>query len=273
MSDNLSYRFRTYGEMDGIYQEATSLGKEIEPYMLQYEKMGQLLIFFGSRHSNNPEDPQFEKMDQLWQEFLDHPNPAKQVFNEGGYDRLSEQSTSCGATIRRDTEAGYIRFLAQSAGIPIRSPEPSRKDELAYVQEKGFAEHEVFTYYFARQMLQWRLRESNHEPDEQAYTKKFLEHLNQWQVWNQPYDAQKALGAFKTTTGEVFDSRNVQLLEDLSDPTQSEVSAASSDFRNNTIYQAIEKSWREAKDVFAVFGSGHAIVLEPALERLCEKGD
>lgn len=79
------------------------------------------------------------------------------------------------------------------------------------------------------------------------------------------------LRPLEETSGEVFDVEKKKLLYSLSDPYSNPVSASSSVFRDVSIFAAIQKYWAQGKDIFIVYGSGHAIVLEKALQNLNSK--
>ena len=65
-----------------------------------------------------------------------------------------------------------------------------------------------------------------------------------------------------------FDKENYDCFYNDSNPINSEVSAASSGYRNTYIVKEILMLWNNGRNIFIVYGSGHAITLEPALKIL-----
>lgn len=265
-TDSSSNIFRTHQEMDAVYQKLGVQGGAEQPYILDYKRDGQRLLFFGSLHSANPEHPQVGALDKSWQGFVESPNPKKHVFTEGSLRQVSGKTKE--QAIFSDAESGQICWLAQGADIPITSPEPDRKEEIDYLHEKGFSYEQIITYYFSRQMLQWINYDHENQPDWRVYADRvqLYKAVHDWGGLDLSLESMLAI--YKEQLGKEFSIDDKQTLYNLSDPTQNPVSSASGLLRDKKLYSAIEDKWQSGYDVFVVYGSGHAIVLEPALEKL-----
>jgi len=171
--------------------------------------------------------------------------------------------------IRKYSEPGLLTWLANRDNVPIISPEPDETKEIQYLQEKGYSVAEIMTYYFGRQMYQWLKRDHLNYPDWEKYADRRIKSYAQlipFQDSNLTID--NVIKMFKKTTGSDFNKEDKTLLYQLSDPTSNPVSAASGVFRDISLYKFIKSAWHQNKDIFALYGSGHAIVLEKALKEL-----
>ncbi|CAN5660388.1 hypothetical protein BH23PAT1_BH23PAT1_5540 [soil metagenome] len=260
-------RLRTYDEMDMIYQERHKQGLSGASYVLRYESNGQKLFFFGSRHSADPDDNEWKILEKEWQEFISASNKYKHVFCEGHLrpvNALSKQQS-----IIKHAETGLICWLADKYNIPISSPEPDRAEEIDYLTEQGFTFEQIITFYFARQMLQWLSYDHSANPDWQAYAANTLQRYQTAHSWGGlRLELDKVLAMYKNQTGKEFSDQDKKQLYALSHPAQNPVTSASGQLRDIRLFNAIKENWMKGYDVFIVYGSGHAIVLEPALEEL-----
>lgn len=263
-------RFRTHKEMDDIYQGFAERGERSWPYLLEYTNNRQILNFFGSKHSTDSSDSQWSILEAKWADFAAHDNDKKiLVYERQDFDIKDETRDTA---LAKYSESGLAVWLAKQTGIPSTSGEPSIISEIEHLKQK-YSLEEIVTYYFGRQMLQWLTQDFEANPDWRKYATNTLEKYDSLDCWEgKNITLDNALAWFSTTTGKDFDSQDRQTLYSLSDPSQSEVSSASGMFRDAYLFQQIQEKWQTGYDVFVIYGSGHAIVLEPALKDLAEKG-
>jgi len=125
------------------------------------------------------------------------------------------------------------------------------------------------TYYFGRQMYQWLKRDHLNYPDWRKYAYRHIKSYAQLIPFQDSnLTINNVIKMFKETTGSDFNNEDTVLLYQLSDPTINPVSADSGLFRDISLYKSIKSAWHQNKDIFALYGSGHAIVLEKALKEL-----
>ena len=102
------------------------------------------LYYFGTTHTNNPENPQFETIERKWNEF--QPTIA---LSEGGIWALEKSRE---LAIIKHGEQGLIRYLAARDKIPIKSIEPVMTQEALYLLRK-FSPEQIKIYYILRQAI------------------------------------------------------------------------------------------------------------------------
>lgn len=258
--------FRTHKEMDEIYQGFAKRGERSWPYVLEYTNNRQILTFFGCKHSTDPSDIQWPVLEAKWMAFVDNDNDKKVlIYERQDFDIKDETRFSA---LAKYSESGLAAWLAEQSGVQYVSGEPQTISEIEHLK-KSFNISEIVTYYFARQMLQWLTQDSAMEPDWRKYAISILSKYESLGCWeNVNLELKVVLDWFKIVNDKEFDSRDRQTLYNLSDPSQSKISSASGAFRDEHLFQKIKAKWQAGYDVFAVYGSGHAIVLEPALRKL-----
>jgi hypothetical protein len=266
MSEQLPEDFRSSDEMLTIYREREAEGLHDQPYLIDVTRGNQRLVFFGSRHSNDVADRQVQEIETEWQRFIANHNNQKLAICEGGI-RQGEMAKD--DAIKQYSEAGLLTWLAREANINIISPEPDANKEIAHLHEVGFDTPNIVTYYFGRQMYQWLKRDNKTQPDWRPYAEFFVsKHASTMTSSDDHITLDAVLGMFEVATGKPFDAQAEALLYQVSDPSVNPVSAASGLYRDISLLAAIAEAWGARNDIFAVYGSGHAIVLEKALRRL-----
>lgn len=255
--------------MHEIYQQRAQKGLK-PPIVLEYATNVQKLVFFGVSHSNDPNDEQWPILEDKWQAFLQNPNPNKIVITESHLtaDELADKSRV--KALADHSESGLMVWLAVQASVEVVSGEPDREAEIEHLK-KTYSNAEIMAYYFGRQMFQWLTRDHRTSPDWQEYARDSVAKYNSLGVWGEDFDLELVLAWFGETMGKPFGPKDKETLYALGDPSQSVVSSASGRFRDEHLLGLIQARWQQGKDIFAVYGSGHAIVLEPALEELTGK--
>lgn len=259
-------KFRTHEEMDEVYQGFAKRGERSWPYLLEYTNNHQILIFFGCKHSTDLADSQWPVLEAKWTAFATNDNDKKVlIYERQDFDIKDETRDSA---LAKYSESGLAVWLAVQSEVLYVSGEPQMIAEIEHLK-KRFSIPEIVTYYFARQMLQWLTRDSQMEPDWRIYATNTLNKYATLGCWeNAKLELEVVLDWFKTVYGKEFDSKDRQTLYNLSDPSQSKISSASGVFRDEHLFQKIKAKWQAGYDVFVVYGTGHAIVLEPALRKL-----
>jgi hypothetical protein len=258
--------FRSYAEMDDVYQRLHGQGKDKEPYVVTAPGDNQTLYFFGCRHSNDIGDPQNSAIEALWHEFAGQADSDKIAFCEGG---LRPIEASRDESIKKYSEPGLLTWLARQDGVEMVSPEPDETKEIEYLISQGFNSSQMMTYYFGRQMYQWVKRDHINHDDWKAYATHYIgTYAKLKPLQSDPFSLQSVLEMFQHETGQPFSIDAEDILYELSAPTSNSVSAASGTFRDISLLASITEAWQQHKSIFAVYGSGHAIVLEQALRNL-----
>lgn len=251
---------------------------------------GNTLDFCGVAHSNDPDGYMIGRVRQELGEFLGKTsdNPKLVLLEGWKGPRVDMDGLSQDEIIRRGGEEALADRMAREAGVEIASPEPPRDEEFAKLCEE-FPPNQVFYWFVARQAVQWG-REVPLSSDESAMSKeerqqavqqKFsslvqllsetLGHVPSFQ------DIGASFGVMSDTHRELFggeiDWNDLEHFANQANPldTNSVINAIhnrSNQIRDEHIAGEIKKAMDSGRDVFAVYGDGHAYTLDPALRQM-----
>lgn len=252
------------------YAEIEARGFD-NPYVVELHNNGQNLLFYGSEHLNNPEHPQFRDIEERWNRFVS--NTEKPIaLVEGRFDEVPETETKDKTkSIAEGGEAQLVVHLARRDHVQLVSPEPDRvweANELA----KEFGRDNVVFYYFIRQISWWN--RFTEKPDIQSESKKMLELMKGAYRWDDvDFSTERMAHIHEGLFGKPLSMDDTIWIYDLTTPAQQDyitnkLARKSGELRDGYILEQIKKYWQEGKSPFIVFGSAHAIRLEPALQQL-----
>lgn len=109
--------------------------------VIYVEKKKGAVLFLGTRHTYNPEDPQIESIENFVKDY----KPTIIVLEGGNWPIAANKEQA----VRRHSEFGFTQFLASKANIKTRTFEPPEEDELAEVL-KQFTATDAKLYYALR---------------------------------------------------------------------------------------------------------------------------
>lgn len=243
------------------------------PYVVETEHGNHRLLFYGSEHTNSPEHTQFQDLEERWQQFTNETDQPIALV-EGRFDEVSESETKDRATSIKDGgEAQFVVYLARRDGVEVVSPEPDRvweANELA----KEFGRDNVTFYYFIRQVGWWN--RFTEKPDIKAEAAKMLELMKSAYNWDDvDFSVERMEAIHQELFGKPLSWGDTQWLYNIATPTPidhvtNKISRRSGELRDEYILHQVEQYWQAGKSPFAVFGSAHAIRLEPALRKITE---
>ncbi len=253
-------RLMTYEE----YENA----EQIFPHFFEVEKNGQLISYFGAEHIGDPSHEQNAQIETAWESFVTRTEKDHTiVFVEGG---LGDTQKAKEESIRHGEEGGLATYLAEQAGIPVESPEPSLSYEVAELL-KQFSKEEILYYYFSRAVDQWKRTENSED------VLKYVQQLISDEAEALGFAENNILATLSETHkkifGTEFDMNDLEQFEKAADPVNiysvsNQVARATSILRDQYILKEIEKKWHEGKSLFIVYGATHAIMQEPAIRHL-----
>lgn len=227
-----------------------------DPIFFNFQKNRRVLFYLGVRHSRDAGDSQFEFIRQKWNEFISLAKFPLAVI-ESDPKKLFESE---GKAILHQGEAGFIKFLAKKSGVPVVCFEPDRNGEMNYLLNY-FTKEQVEYYYFARIVAQWyRLIE---KPSIEEYLLPYLERDKNASGWTDfDFSIENFKRVHKKLFGTNFNFDDEKHFRKIENPTKKdnplkEVVHASGEFRDKTITEKIKEAWK-TKDIFVVYGSGHA---------------
>ncbi len=238
----------------------------VYPYFYKITASNKLLFFVGPHHTYDPRDPQINKIKQYWDDFLKATEKKSCITLTEGGKRIVARSED--EAIRNDAEAGLVTYLAAQESIDTISPEPNWNDEINELLRE-FTKEEIALHDFVRVIAQWNRLQTKPDFDTylEKFSKKYFERL-QWSDFD--FSTENLINLFKETYKLPFDKDKYEVFHALSSPQKSNVAAASSRIRDIFILRTIIDLWAQSKNIFVVYGSGHALTLEPALKKLLQ---
>ena len=233
----------------------------IGPYILELDKKPGSLFYYGAFHKVDPKDPQFEDIEQKWEEF--RPTCA---FCEG---RIWPLKESRAQAIRSYAEQGLITFLAARDGIPVKCIDPSTSEQIRYLRNQ-YPPHQVKIYFILRQAtINKMLRRKEKNLDEarlllskmerfggsryfpatlvefEHMVSQLFPELDNWQNIPYAYFQSKEKGGFLADIHQ-------QLIE----------------YRDQTMVKKVTKALKKGERVFAVVGRSHVFKQQHILRSL-----
>ena len=237
------------------------------PYIYQIDTPGGgSLLYFGAEHLYLPRDPQFSKIEALWNQF--HPEI---VFNEGNTPDIGQSNKE--QAIERYGEVGLVIFLARREAhkVYFQSIDPKFEKEVAALRKKYLAKQLKMFYILRQKSTHDRM--SKPESSLETYLDNFIKN---------DLRALKAhpnsISELESIYAEYFPDRGsykdapYSLVDPAPDPTVTEtifneISRASTEYRDQFMIGQISRFVCQ-KRVFAVVGATHVVMQEPAIRKL-----
>ena len=132
--------FRTMAEHDSL------MADHDWPYFVSIPGQGAL-FYYGSRHTNDPDDPQIADIQARWEAF----GPTVAVTEN----RLGWYLGGLNRAVSAHGEFGAVLYLARQNEVPIYTLEPSWEDEIGEVTRE-FPVEEATLFYTLRVFLSER---------------------------------------------------------------------------------------------------------------------
>lgn len=236
----------------------------VEPHIINLcAKSGPgAVVYFGSKHTNQPADSQI----RMIEETIDRFRPDM-VLTESVVPDMSGMERE--QVIRSYGEPNFAAWLAKTKGIHTESVDPPRNAEVEYLlNEAGYNVAQLKLFYTLRQVAQ-----SQGTPlpvsIEEAVTRR-LQNLATRGLPGKPetiaeFDAEVRrylphLADWRTITREYFypGRQNPHYFTN-------DIQTASNNFRDRFQARRIIELVNGGRRVFAVAGSSHAVIQEPVL--------
>lgn len=235
------------------------------------------ILYFGSAHTNNPDDPIFEDIKKRFDE-LDPEivyvegwrsiNDKKDAVREGAKNFSLEETKSEG-------ESHFTLKLAVDADADFESPEPESSQEITYLIQKGFSKKDIFFYYIYRDIDQYQRQNKERSAEEcKKYLKPYFKGMRRDSGWDDiELDAleQEVLTDLDVDDPEKYHAQVDPIpWEGKPQTVLNEISRNSNNFRDRYIFERIADGLNKYDRLFIVYGSAHAVKQEPALRALLE---
>lgn len=258
-------------------EEHLALPKEIRqkvPYLFSFERDGQILFYFGSKHVMDPTHPQFEFLHEKWQDFFNKTRNKKSIVIYEG--NVNEKNLiSLNQAIEQHGESGAIVYWASKAHVSFFRPEPTIADETKELL-KEFSQEDVFYFYMIRGIATWQ-RKIAPENFNEFIARNILRYQKEldWPDFDFSFES-AVLKVHKKIFGKEFNLEDKDFLPRIQSPSFDEsyinkVAEKSLRIRDIVILEHIGKYWGEGYDIFIVYGSNHARKQERAIKDMIER--
>lgn len=240
------------------------------PYTYKIKKGEQCLYYFGSKHSFDPQNSQFEDIRKFFNDFVNHTTKENSIILVEGGERpvaLSEKEA-----ILNGAEMNFVTYLASKADRHVTSPEiPDQKRfELLY---EHFPKEEIAYYCFIQVCWQWNNIEKKN--DFKEYIQVFLENNKKQSGWDDiDFSYKNMMTIHQRLFNTTFDPSDKDFLSSILDPRLetsmiNKISAFDdSGLRDNYVLDEICKYWKKGLSIFVIYGHSHAVMQEPVLRSL-----
>jgi hypothetical protein len=234
------------------------------PYFYKIKNEKQVLNFVGPHHTFDPANPQIKRIEKYWSSFLkETEKKGCIVLIEGGGSPVEKTKNEA---ILKYGEVGLLAFLSAKEKIEYKSPEPDWISEVRRLQTI-FTKDEIMYFDFARTVAQWnRLKR---KPDFDKYVQRYMKRNKEQLKWdNFDFSTKHFIDIHDRMYDHKFDKNDYECFHQYSSPYYNPIAKSSNVTRDTFILKSIIKLWEGGNNIFIVYGSGHAIVLEPALKKL-----
>jgi hypothetical protein len=216
------------------------------------------LLYIGTHHTTDPDDPQIEEIIRLWEEF--EPTLA---LVEG---RLGFYVGGLSGGVAMFGEAGAVFALARADDVPVYTLEPTLKSELRAVLTEWRPDR-VAMFYVLRGALSRgnpaaRQREAAQLVRKRTGWPGLGGSLRNLAELDSLYRAELThLPDWRTADGAiVWPGRSTSYLN--------EISTTVNRFRDEYMLNLLREQLDEGERIFAVVGTSHVIMQEPVLRAL-----
>lgn len=233
------------------------------PYILRLSFGKGRLVYFGAKHTFDPNDAEIAQMEKAWLRL--RPDVA---FFEGADPENAPAAVMTRQEIARGGEPSFVLFLATRDRVPVKTLEPFRGDEIAVLLRK-YSPEEVKVFYVLRQIPQFKQGRRNETIE--VYTQNVLDWLS---LRPELKGAPGTIAELQTSSSRLlpqlsdwrevpqawFDPAGSSSLAYLND-----ISRQLSEFRDRHMLTLLTEHVRQGKRVFAAVGASHVVMQERAL--------
>jgi hypothetical protein len=220
------------------------------PYILELDKERGSLFYYGAFHKVDPKDPQFEDIEQKWEQF--RPTYA---FCEG---RIWPLEESRAQAIRSYGEQGLITFLAARDGIPVKCIDPSISEQIQFLWNQN-PPHHIKIYFVLRQAAINKIlgREGRNEDDARLLLRK-MERFGGSRYF--PATLLEFEGMFSRLFPELDNWQNIPYAYFQSSGKGgflADIHRKLIEYRDQTMIKKVTQALKRGERVFAVVGRSH----------------
>lgn len=234
-----------------------------EPYVLEFKEGIYSLLYYGAFHKVDIEHPQFEDIEERWEEF----NPTL-AFCEGGIWPLERSRDDA---IRKYGEQGLLRFLAARDNIPLKCFDPSFSHQALFLKRRFLPSHIKMYFILLQAIVNRTLRRdiSNTE-----YVHQILKCFKGVKWYNcQP----RSLVDFEFLVSKIFpDLGDWRMISSSffhsveQGKFLAKIHRQLNEFRDDIMLRNIMAALKKGEKVFALVGRSHVVMQESTLRTKLE---
>jgi hypothetical protein len=231
-----------------------------EPYILELDiNEGPSLLYYGSMHTTNLDDPQFVDIEKRWMAF--QPTVA---FSESCVWPLVKSREGA---ISRYGEQGFLRFLASRHKVPIKSIDPTRAQEAVYLK-RYFDPEQIKIFYVLRQAVV--NQNLGKDAESVGYVNRILRHLGKIDYYyrGNPRHLDEFEGRVHQLFPNLKDWKSISCSYFRSPNSEnflSKIHRKLNEFRDQHMMRRLLRELGKGSRIFAVVGRSHVVVQEPVL--------
>jgi hypothetical protein len=231
--------------------------------------------YFGAKHSFDSAHPQFASLDKSLTDFVvNTQNPIVLVESS-----LPAESSNLKDALISDGERGFVAALAREKGIVVDCLEPSRQQEVAFL-EQYFSKDQIECYYFLRASRDYHRRGRGKDMGvsfdhfAEGILNSHKQTFGQADSWvDYDFSLKHFYEIYKDLFGTDFDYEDQTFLGKHVDPKGHHsvinmVSAKCDLFRDSNHINKIQEQLELGRQVFIVNGEEHAATQRSVLEKL-----
>ena len=254
---------------DEEYQQRFAGKNHSTPYVYTLSLGEQRLVYFGVRHSRDPNDEQWEKLKSSWADFSQHAGNPRIILLEGG--GSTDVKGDWADAIQQRGEVGALLLLSRDSGSEITHADPPISQEAQELAKK-FESDLVAYYIFARSAGSW-LRGGTMGTFDEVLAKATT--ATQRRIPGAPSDVVSYMAIHERVFGKQLDETQKEVLIRASAPVFhdsviNDIARASGRLRDEHIVGEVERFWKDGYSIFLLFGSAHAVIQEPVLRAMIE---
>jgi hypothetical protein len=233
------------------------------PYLLQLKSGEGELLYFGAGHFYRADDPQMAELERRFAEF----RPTL-LLNES---QTPPAEATRELAVSLHGEPGLVSFLAAKHNVPVKSIDPPRMQEIAYLLgTKRWTTEQVLLFYVLR-----RVSENNKKTSPRPADELVRQALDATAKAPGFEGLPKTVAEFEASVRRVLPSivdwRKVR--STVFDPNPdlglytNDLAYASSQYRDRYMVKLLADEVRKGGRVFAVVGASHVVMQESALKK------
>ena len=235
------------------------------PYIKKYEAKGKEVLVYGSYHTNDTADAQMDDIEK----HLDHFKPQV-ILYEGDYIGVEPTRNGSASTY---FEMGLVRWWAQQHGVPELNLEPSAKQRFRFLQKKYSSDAIMLATILGQNILYIK------QHSKQDFEKLFPSLISDFEKEGfELTEKQKQLSHFYEAYESFFKipfdpaTFDYEAVEPKFNKTLlNKISQESATFRDQFMLKRIDSTVKHVNKVYVQVGGRHAIVWQPALEKMMDK--